>query len=328
MKVLVTGATGFIGSFVAEKLLDKGYDVRCIIRKTSNLRWLEGKKYELVEASLSDIDSLKRATSGVDYIYHIAGNTSAKNLNAYIEGNCNGTINLVEAALSNAPNLQRFLYVSSQTAAGPALFANEPVTEDMPLHPITDYGKSKKAAEEALAKYIGKIPYTIVRPPAVYGPRDTEIYSIFQMIKMGLIAYIGFDKKLLSLIHVDDLSDGIIESAQSRNTIGKAYYISSDELYDWADIYALMKQSIGKKHCLSIHLPHFVVLAAGSVSGALGIFSSKPPVFNYQKAIDFIQPYWTCSTKSAAKDFGYKQKVSIQDGIANTVQWYKQMKWL
>lgn len=328
MKILLTGGTGFIGSRVAEKLLESGYQVRCMIRKTSNLRWLDGKNYELVEGSLSDKVSLINAAKDVDYVYHIAGNTSAKNLDEYMKGNCQGTINLLEAVLQAAPNLQRFLYVSSQTAAGPSLEANNPVTVDSPMHPLTDYGRSKKAAEEAVHSYSEKIPFTIVRPPAVYGPRDTEIFSIFQIVNTGIIPFIGFNDKLLSLVHIEDLADGIIAAAESRNTLGKTYFVSSEEIYNWKDVYMQMKTALGKKHTLSIHLPHFSVKVAGGVSGFLGSFGSKPPVFNYQKAIDFTQAYWTCSVKSAMKDFGYRQKVSLKDGIASTVAWYKEHQWL
>jgi nucleoside-diphosphate-sugar epimerase len=328
MNILVTGATGFIGSFVAEKLLAKGYNVRCLIRKTSNLRWLEGKNYELVEGSLSNINSLEKATQDVDYIYHIAGNTSAKNLDEYIQGNCNGTINLIEAALKNAPNLKRFIYVSSQTACGPALSLNNPTIEGLPLNPITDYGHSKKLAEEAVKSYIDKLPFTIIRPPAVYGPRDTEIYSIFKMINSRICAYMGFNKKILSLVYVDDLTDGIINSAEATTTLGKTYFITSEEFYDWKDIYNLIKKELNKNFTLNIYLPHFLVLGAGAISGFIGSFSKKPPVFNYQKGIDFIQQYWICSPKSATKDFGYRQKVSLQQGIKETIKWYKDMKWL
>ena len=332
MKVLVTGATGFIGSFVAEKLLAKGYTVRCIVRKTSNLRWLEGKNFEFIEGSLKDKASLEKAVEGVDYVYHIAGNTSAKNLDGYMKGNCEGTINLLEAVISKAPNIKRFLYVSSQTASGPALAADKPTEVDMPMNPITDYGISKKQAEEAIhsysKNYTGKLPFTIVRPPAVYGPRDTEIYSIFKMIKSGFIAYMGFNHKLVSIVHVDDLSDGIIAAAESNNTIGKTYFVSSEIFYDWKDVYQIMKQELGKKFVISIHLPHSLVLAAGAISGFFGYFSKKPPVFNYQKGIDFIQQYWICSVKKSTEDFGYRQKVSIEQGIADTVKWYKDMKWL
>lgn len=232
MKVLVTGGTGFIGSHLVDKLLAKNYDVRCLVRKTSNLRWLNGKNVKLVEASLFDAASLEELVAGVDYIYHVAGNVSAKNLEAYMQGNCQATINLIEAALKFTPNLQRFLFVSSQAAVGPALAQSEPSTVDTPLHPITDYGRSKAAAEESVQKYVGKLPFTIVRPPAVYGPRETEIYAIFKMIKLGIMPYMGFNKKILSIVNVFDLCDGIIGAAESRNALGKSYFISSEEFYE------------------------------------------------------------------------------------------------
>jgi len=328
MKVLVTGATGFVGSHVADKLIEKKYDVRCIVRKTSNLRWVEGKKLQLIEASLSDVSSLEKAVEDVDYVYHVAGSTSARNLDGYMQGNYEGTKNILNATISKAPNLKRFLYVSSQTAAGPAIALNKPTTEDMPLHPITNYGRSKKAAEEIVNSNSLNLPITIVRPPAVYGPRDTEIYTIFKMIKMGFIAYMGFDKKYVSLIHSEDLSRGIIEAAESKKTLGKTYFISSDEFYTWKQVYEEMKKSFGKKNILSVRLPHPLILAAGAISGFFGRFSAKTPVFNYEKGIDFIQKYWICSTESARKDFSYSQQISLEEGISNTIAWYKNNKWL
>ncbi len=328
MKVLVTGATGFVGSHVAEKLLAKGYEVRCIVRKTSNLRWVEGKDFELITASLFDIEGLEKAVEGVDYIYHVAGNTSAKDFEGYMRGNCQGTKNLVEAALKKTNNLQRFLYVSSQTAVGPSISLEEPKTEDMPMNPLTNYGRSKKASEKMLASYTMKLPFTIVRPPAVYGPRDTEIFSIFKMIKWGLATYMGFDEKYVSLIHSEDLSRGIIEAAESQTTLGKTYFVSSDEFYTWGRIYNAMKEAFGKKLLLSLKLPHPLVLGAGRISELFGKLSPKPPVFNYEKGIDFIQPYWICSTESAHKDFNYSQQVSLEEGVKITIDWYKKMKWL
>ena len=329
MKVLVTGATGFIGSHLVDNLVDKGYQVSCIIRKSSNIKWLANKKnIKFVEASYKDPNSLEKALKDIDYIYHCAGSTSAHNLEGYMEGNCLPTTNLIEAAIKMTPNLKRFLYISSQTAAGPALSPNEPTNEDMPMSPITDYGRSKKIAEEKLNSYLGKIPFTIVRPPAVYGPRDTEIFSIFKIVNMGIIPHIGFDKKLLSLVNIFDLCDGIITAAESINTLGKTYFISSEEIYNWDDVYQTMKNKLGKKNVLSVRLPHFAVLFAGSVASLVGKFSARPPVFNYQKGIDFIQKYWICSTKSATKDFGYRQKVSLEKGFEDTIKWYKDMKWL
>lgn len=328
MKVLVTGATGFIGSHVADKLLAKGYSVRCIARKTSNLRWLEGKNFEIIEASLDDPESLQRAVEGVDYVYHVAGLTFARNYEEFLKGNRDATANLLSVVEKYAPNIKRFLFVSSQTVTGPAKSLSEPVDENTPCNPITSYGKSKKAAEDVVLSYKGKIPYTIVRAPAVYGPRDTAIYDIFRTVKIGLGTMVGFNDKYISLIHSEDLSRGIIEAAESEKTIDEIYFVSSEEFYTWKQLINLIAEKMGKKFVIKLRLPHWVVLAAAATSEFLGKFSDKPPIFNYEKGIDFIQDYWICSTEKAKRDFGYRQLVSIEEGMQNTIEWYKQNKWL
>jgi len=328
VKVLVTGATGFIGSHVADKLLAKGYYVRCIARKTSNLRWLDGKNFEIVEASLDNPESLIKAVEGVDYVYHVAGLTFARNYEEFLKGNRDATANLISVVEKHAPNIKRFLFVSSQTVAGPAKSLYEPVDETTPRNPITSYGRSKKEAEDVVLSYKDKIPFTIVRAPAVYGPRDTAIYDIFRTVKMGLGTMVGFRDKYISLIHSEDLSRGIIEAAESEKTKDEIYFVSSEEFYTWKQLINIIAEKMNKKFVLKIRLPHFIVLTVAAISEFLGKFSDKPPVFNYEKGIDFIQDYWICSTEKAKRDFGYRQMMSIEDGMQNTIEWYKQNKWL
>ncbi|MBM2814497.1 MAG: NAD-dependent epimerase [Ignavibacteria bacterium] len=328
MKIFVTGATGFVGSHIADKLFTLGHEIRCTIRSSSNLRWLTGKPFELVQCSLFDKEALKEAVSGVDYIFHAAGLTSAKNLNEFMQGNCEGTMNLIQAATQNASNLKRFLYISSQAAAGPSESKENPKTESMPDNPITSYGISKKAAEEVVMSFSNQIPVTIVRPSAVYGPRDTEIFQIFKSVKMGLGTIVGFNKKYLNLVHSEDVARGAVEAAFSGQTTGKKYFLSSEEFYSWDFLIDTIKRGLGKKYVLKLKLPHFVVLGAGAISGAIGKFSDKPPVFNYEKSIDFIQNYWTCSVEKAKQDFGYRQKISAVQGITDTIRWYRDNHWL
>jgi len=328
VKVLVTGATGFIGSHVADKLLAKGYYVRCIARKTSNLRWLDGKNFEIVEASLDNPESLIKAVEGVDYVYHVAGLTFARNYEEFLKGNRDATANLISVVEKHAPNIKRFLFVSSQTVVGPAKSLYEPVDETTPRNPITSYGRSKKEAEDVVLSYKDKIPFTILRAPAVYGPRDTAIYDIFRTVKMGLGTMVGFRDKYISLIHSEDLSRGIIEAAESEKTKDEIYFVSSEEFYTWKQLINIIAEKMNKKFVLKIRLPHFIVLTVAAISEFLGKFSDKPPVFNYEKGIDFIQDYWICSTEKAKRDFGYRQMMSIEDGMQNTIEWYKQNKWL
>jgi len=328
LKALVTGATGFIGSHVADLLLEKGFDVRCIIRKTSNLQWLKDKPVEIIEASLDDKESLKGAVDGVDYIFHVAGLTFARNFDEFLKGNRDGTKNLLDATIENAPGIKRFLFVSSLTVSGPSKSLDEPVDEATQCNPITSYGKSKKAAEDEVIKYIDKLPLTVIRPPAVFGPRDTAIFSVFKAIKMGIGTMVGLKPKHLSLIHSTDLARGIVDAALSENTVGETYFVSSEKFYTWNELIPIIAKQMDKKFVIKLKLPHFVVLASAGLSEFFGRFASKPPVFNYEKGIDFIQDYWICSIDKAKKDFGFRQQVSVEEGIKETINWYIKHDWL
>lgn len=309
-------------------LLERGFAVRCIARKTSNLRWLEGKNIEIVNAELSDEDSLSKAVKNVDYVFHSAGLVAAKNYDEFLKANRDGTIKLIEAALKHAPKIKRFLFVSSQTASGPSVSLEEPKTEDMLCLPITSYGKSKKAAEDAVYSYKGKIPFTIVRPPAVYGPRDTATLSIFQTVKAGLGTMIGLKPKYISLVHSSDLTRGIVDAALAENTNNETYFVASEEIYNWDRLLEAMKIALGKSFIFKVKIPHSVVLSLGAISGLLGKLSNKPPVFDFEKGRDFIQNFWTCSPRKAMLDFGYRQETSLERGMIETVKWYKEHKWL
>lgn len=328
MKVLVTGATGFIGSHIADQMKEKGADVKCIIRKTSNLQWVENKGYELVEASLSDVDSLKEVVKDVDIIFHSAGLTAARNMEDFIRGNVTGTKNLFEAAVQNAPNLKRFVHLSSQAAVGPSDSLLEMSTENKPHNPLTSYGKSKKMAEDYLNANKEKLPITIVRPPAVYGPRDVATLPMFKAAKKGIGTLIGFDDKYVSLISSMDLTNGVIESAFSDKSIGETYFIASESYYNWTEIINAMGKAAGKENIFKIRIPHSIVKIMGNANGLIGKITGKPPVFDSEKSIDFIQKYWTCSIEKAKKDFGYEQKYSLEEGMRLTYEWYKSNGWV
>ncbi len=194
MLVLITGATGFIGSHLAEELHRKGYKLRCLVRKTSNLRWLKHLPIEYIYGDLFDAEMLRRSVEGVDYVYHVAGVTKAKNREEYFRGNHLGTRNLLDAVREVKPDLKRFILVSSLAAVGPSL-NGQPVDETTHYHPITSYGESKMEAEKECLQLTDSIPVTVVRPPAVYGPRDKDIFAFFDTMNKGLQPMIGFRDK-------------------------------------------------------------------------------------------------------------------------------------
>jgi nucleoside-diphosphate-sugar epimerase len=324
MKAFVTGATGFVGSHVADLLLERGFEVRCAVRASSSLQWLDGKPLELVKTDFNSIDSIKSAIKDCDYIFHVGGSVAARNLEEFMHSNRDTTRNLLTACEQSLPNLKRFVYVSSQTAVGPSPSADHPLDETAECHPITAYGKSKFAAEQEVHKFAGRIPFTIIRPPAVYGPRDPNMLQIFQIVNKGLATLIGFNKKFVSLVHSDDLVRGICDCITTDKTIGETYFVSSEEFYTWGSTMDIIKNAAGRKFVFKLHVPHSVVMTAAFFSEFFGRFAKKPPIFNLDKGRDFIQSYWICSVEKAKRDFNYKQNVSLERGMNETINWYKE----
>jgi len=327
LNVLVTGATGFVGSHVVDVLLDRGHTVSYIARSTSNLQWLEGKPVTRVDGSLFDLHSLQTAVENVDVVIHVAGLTSARNEAEFLKGNRDATRNLMDAVKTYRPSLIRFVHISSMAVNGPAVDEEHPVTEQMSNRPITAYGRTKALAEDVV-KETTDIPWTIIRPPAVYGERDSAIFTFFQTVDKGLATFIGFDEKKLSLVHVRDLARGIVDAAFAPQAVGQVYLISSDEYYTWPQIASLTGAIMGKRRLVRLRLPHALVLSIAGAVGMAGRMTGKPQVLDYEKGLDIIQKYWICSTAKARKELGYRQEISLQDGLRDTVRWYREHGWL
>ncbi len=323
---VVTGGTGFVGSHLVDLLLAKNYEVRCIVRKTSNLRWLKNKDVKLYDSGLFDKEALKNILKDADYLYHIAGVVKAKTEEGYFKGNVETTKNLLEVVSEVNPGIKKVVVMSSLTACGPAK-NGKPCTEETEPHPITTYGRSKLAQEEVAKSYMSKLPVTITRAPGVYGERDTEIYLMFKTYKQGLMTIVGFDKKLVSLIHVADLVKGIYQAGINEKSTGEIYFISSEEFYDWNRISEGIKQAMGRG-AIKIRLPHFLVYTVAAFAQFFAMFSNKPATFNLEKARDFVQKYWICDVSKAKRDLGFRQEISLEDGLKRTIDWYKRENWL
>ena len=326
MKALVTGGNGFIGSHLVELLLSKQYTVRCLVRKSSDLKWLNGLNVEFVYGDLFDGDALRVAVTGVDYVYHSAGVTKAKRKEDYYQGNASGTKNILNSVAYNNPGLKRFIHISSQAAAGPSP-SKEPITESTPPQPITTYGKSKLQAEEECLRHKGRIPITIVRPPVVYGPRDKDVFEFFNTMNKRLQPIVGFNEKCVSMIHVTDLVRGFVMAAESAAAAGRTYFISSARVYGWKEI-GDITQDVLQRRTMKIRIPESAVYVIAAFAEFFSLFSSKPALVNFEKARDMVQDYWTSDASMAKKDFGFEQEISLEEGIRNTVEWYKQQQWL
>lgn len=323
---VVTGGTGFVGSHLVDLLLNKGFEVRCITRKSSDLKWLQGKDVKIFDCGLYDKEALKVVLKDSDFVFHVAGVVKSKTKEGYFKGNVETTKNLIDATLDSGTNLKRFLVVSSQTVTGPS-YDGRPVNEETECRPITTYGKSKLEEEKLVLSYKDKLPITICRAPAVYGERDTEIFIYFKTFNKGITTTIGFNEKKLSLIHVLDLVNGFYLAATKDVAKGKIYFISSEEFYTWPQINDITAKIIGKKPIV-VKVPHFLVYTIATIAQLVSLFNSKPATLNIEKAKDITQQYWICDTSKAIRELGYHQNISIEDGIKRTIEWYKQMKWI
>jgi nucleoside-diphosphate-sugar epimerase len=322
---VVTGPNGFVGSHLVDLLLKKGISVRCITRKNSKLTWLDGKDVQIFNCGLNDKEGLIKIFDGADYIFHVAGIVKSKTKEGYFKGNVDTTHVLLNAAL-NSSTLKKFLVVSSLTVAGPAV-NGQPINENSECKPITTYGRSKLAQEELTKSYRDKIPITICRAPAIYGERDTEILIFFKTFKRGLMTTIGLKDKRLSLLHVRDLANGLYLAAINKKAEGETYFISSEKYYTWQEVGKITEKVIGKKP-IKIKVPHFAVYSIAAIAEFFSIFSSKAATLNIEKAKDITQSDWICDASKAIKDLGYKQEISLEEGIKSTVDWYREMKWL
>lgn len=326
MKALITGSTGFIGSHLVEKLLARNYTVSCLIRKSTRLEYIKDLPVELVQADYGNSDSLRAAVEGVDYVFHIGGVTKAKARRVYFLGNHQSTKNLLEAVKQFNPGIRRFVLASSLTAVGPG-HGLEPVDETTPYHPITTYGRSKMEAEKEVLAGSESIPVTIVRPPAVYGPRDKDIFEFFNSVNKHFIPLSGFGRKVLSFVHAYDLVDGIIAAAEHPEAAGEIYFISNDAMYDWGMLGDLAKKEL-KTWAVKGHVPHFLLYTIAGVSEAVAGMQGKAALVNIEKARDGVQANWLCSPKKALNQFGFKTRLSLEEGVANTIEWYKKNGWM
>jgi nucleoside-diphosphate-sugar epimerase len=320
MKALVTGATGFIGSHVCEELVKRGYDVTCLVKKTSNLKWIENLNVGFVHGDCTDKDSLCDAVSNCDYVFHLAGLTKARSGDEFFFVNAQGTDNLVKTVAERNPTVKRFVYVSSLAAAGPCK-NRVAVREDSSPCPVSDYGRSKLEGEKAVLQYRDLIPVTIVRPPAVYGPRDRDMLVLFKMIKKGVFFDLG--TCYYSLLYVDDLVQGIIHCAESKKAEGKIYFLSDTGVVSGEEIAREISSALNVKP-VPLKVPKFAMSFIAFISEKM----NKQGIINRDRIKDFQHTHWVCDPAKVREEIGFVPKTGIKEGIKWTADWYRIHQWL
>lgn len=325
-KILVTGGTGFVGSHLVDRLLNQGKAVRCLVRRSSNLKYLKDPQIELVYGGLDEATDWDKAFADVETVYHIAGVTFARRAQDYFTGNHQGTETIIAAAIKHRSQLKKFVHLSSLAAVGPGE-KDKPVDENTPPAPITPYGRSKLMGEEAALTAADFLPVTIVRPPAVYGPRDYALYELFKSIAKGLSPSIGNYDKQISLVHVADLVDGMVLAAEKDASKGRAYFISSPEVYSYKGLIEILA-GIFDRRVRSFAIPRPLAYAVAAVAEIGAAVTRKPPVINRDKVTDLSQVCWGCSIERARQELGYQPQMPIAEGLRETITWYKNEGWL
>jgi nucleoside-diphosphate-sugar epimerase len=325
-KILVTGGTGFVGSHLVQRLLEQGKPVRCLVRHSSNLKYLKDPRIEFAYGGLDDATDWDAAFADVDTVYHIAGVTFARRAQDYFVANHQGTETIIAAAIKHRRQIKKFVHISSLAAIGPG-DKDKPVDENTLPAPITPYGRSKLMGEEAAMTAADLFPLTVVRPPAVYGPRDYALYELFKSIAKGWSPTIGNYDKQISLVHVADLVDGILLAAEKEAANGRAYFISSDEVYSYKALVEMLAKIFAKR-VRSFAIPRPVAYGVAAIAEIGAAITRKPPIINRDKVTDLSQVCWGCSIERAKLELGYKPNVPIEEGLRDTINWYKNEGWL
>ncbi|MGZ3710541.1 MAG: NAD-dependent epimerase/dehydratase family protein [Bdellovibrionota bacterium] len=330
MRALITGASGFVGSTLCEELNRRGFEVQALMRKTSSRSNLGGAQITPVEGDLRDPESLKYAVKDVDLIFHVAGVVAAKSREDFFAANATGTRNLVEAAKQNSGRLKRLVYVSSLAAAGPSR-ADRPNFEVDPANPVSDYGASKLGGEQEVLAAKDILPVAVVRPPAVYGPRDRGVFTFFQFIQRGVLPLLGMenpDPRRYSFVHVEDLVQGMALAATAENLpSGEIFYLSGDGEYSWEQAMRLMAKGM-EKRTFTLRLPIPLMKGAGALCTAYSLASGKVLPFSLDKVKEIAAPAWSCSSAKAKKVLKFEPYWELERGFAQTAKWYRDNGWL
>jgi UDP-glucose 4-epimerase len=330
-KILITGASGFIGSILAEEAVKRNYELYAGIRSTSDRSLLQNLGAKILEMNLADKSSLEKLfhelsnkTGTFDYIIHNAGITKAKAIKDFDTVNFGYTKNLADALTETGFVPGKFVYMSSLAALGPGN-GSHPIDEKKIPQPITAYGKSKLRSEIYLASQIN-FPYLIFRPTAVYGPRDRDLLMLIKILNRNIEPYIGSRNQMLSFIYVRDLAKAVFDALESTR-VRCAYNVGDGTGYTLSNFNNAVKHFLGRK-TLRITIPGVVAKPIALISESFSKLSGTPSAFNRERLKEYKAQNWLCDISELKKDFHFKPDYTLESGLRETINWYKKYKWI
>ncbi len=323
MKALLTGGTGFIGSHLAELLLDKNAEIFALVRDPDNLKWLKGLNIHLLEGDLLSIPSLP---SDIDYVFHIAGLTNSSDVADYYTVNQQGTASLFKSLHDQKIIPKKIIYLSSLAAAGPS-FDRKPVQESDAPHAITPYGESKLMGEAEALKFKEVYPIVIIRAPAVFGPRDKDFLQYFKWIKRGALPAIGSKQRYMSFCYVKDLIRAFYLCSQKELESGEIFNIGNQNPCSYDEFGELAGQAMGK-NLKKVKIPIPIGYLVALIADIAGRINKKPSVLNLGKFNQMRQRAWIADMNKAKEKLSFQPQYSLQDAIQETLNWYLKHNWL
>ena len=328
MTILVTGATGFLGSHVAEQLSGAGRKVRALVRESSNTEFLSTlENVDLVFGAVDDAPSCVAAAEGVTGVIHCAGLVKARNGEEFRKVNTEGTENLMTASMK-AGTVKRFVFVSSQATAGPSDVMGSPVHVGQESEPVTAYGRSKLAAEKTLLAYKKELPVTILRPPAIYGPRDREILVFFKAVKGGILPLTNPLDAKYSMIYGPDCAAATIRALDADIPSGSVLFVEDGRPVSFREMIEQIEIALDKKAWLRLPLPKILVQGAAALTEVYGKVTNQAVMLTMDKCKELHAPGWVCNGDDAKELLDWEPKVQFAEGVKITANWYRQEGWL
>lgn len=330
MNILITGATGFIGGFIVDEALNRGMQVWVAVRPTSSRKYLTDPRIQFLELNLGNKEQMKERMGNLkfDYVVHAAGATKCLHAEDFFRSNTDGTKNLVQALIELQMPLKRFVFVSSLSVYGPVA-EEQPYREiclnDKP-QPNTAYGRSKLAAEQYIES-LSSLPYVILQPTGVYGPRERDYFMMAKSIKSHTDFSVGYKPQDLTFVYVLDVVQAIFLALDCQKTSGK-YMLSDGEVYSSRTFSDLIHRELGKPWLLRIKAPIWLLRIITFCGEYIGRMTGKISALNNDKYNIMKQRNWRCDINPAKKDLGYKPKYQLDEGVRLTIKWYKENGWL
>ncbi len=320
--LLITGATGFVGSHLVEALARGGTRARALVRPSSDTSLLERHDITPVIGSLQDVDSLRRALGDASVVVHLAAATRALTEADFHRVNARGTERLLDAMEADGGR-RRMVYLSSLAAVGPT--RGRPVRPDDDPHPLTPYGRSKLEGERAALSREG-MDVAVLRPPAVYGPRDRDLFTFFRMARWHVLPTAGPSDRPMQLVYAPDLADAITAAAEPGAATG-VFHVAEPREYPWSEVIRLVGAAVDRRTVV-VRVPDVLVKAAATLTEALARRAGRAVIFDRAKARELLAPGWTCETESARLGLGFEAPTPLAEGLEKTARWYRANGWL